>query len=410
MPLTLIATLSASMLYALVFTPPSARFSRGPHRTTRARRALHAARRPRGPPSRRSCWRRRSLCSSRCRWHTDATARGSSSSRTSSPSTGCCSHARGNLSIHEKDALVRQAEARMAGWPSIESVYTRVGGNAGQGGEDVDEESSVSSSMSSSTGASARALTTPRPASRRDDRHPGADVEVSVPNAGPPTGKAIRVQLSAVDPAGLDELRAGSPRASRHAGRDRRLGRSARARRGLGARGRPGKGVAVRCLHGCNRKCRPTRHQRTEAHRFPPGGRRRAVDIRIRLPEDRRTFATLDSLRIETAAGSVPIANFVQRSPVRTSGILSRIDGRRTVTVEAGIRAGVQADPVRQAVAAAVDGMGLGQQGIRWKLAGEDEEQKAAGAFLVNAFAAAVALISRCCSPSSTTSSRSSWC
>jgi multidrug efflux pump len=126
---------------------------------------------------------------------------------------------------------------------------------------------------------------------------------------------------------------------------------------------------------------------------FRPAGADDAVDIRLRLPEDRRTFATLDSLRIETAAGSVPIANFVSRNPTRTTGTLTRIDGKRTVTVEAGIRAGVQADPVRQEVTAAVEAMDLDAQGIRWKLAGEDEEQKEAGAFLARAFGAAVALI-----------------
>jgi multidrug efflux pump len=126
---------------------------------------------------------------------------------------------------------------------------------------------------------------------------------------------------------------------------------------------------------------------------FRPAGADDAVDIRLRLPEDRRTFATLDSLRIETPAGSVPIANFVSRNPTQTTGTLTRIDGARTVTVEAGIRAGVQADPVRQEVTAAVEGMGLDAEGIRWKLAGEDEEQKEAGAFLARAFGAAVALI-----------------
>ena len=34
---------------------------------------------------------------------------------------------------------------------------------------------------------------------------PGVDVEVRVPEAGPPTGKAIQVRLSAVDPTGLDD-------------------------------------------------------------------------------------------------------------------------------------------------------------------------------------------------------------
>ena len=45
---------------------------------------------------------------------------------------------------------------------------------------------------------------------------PGVDVEVRVPDAGPPTGKAIQVQLSATDPAGLNDyakqVAAASPR------------------------------------------------------------------------------------------------------------------------------------------------------------------------------------------------------
>ena len=60
---------------------------------------------------------------------------------------------------------------------------------------------------------------------------------------------------------------------------------------------------------------------------FRPAGADDTVDIRLRLPEDRRTFATLDGLRIETASGSIPIANFVSRSPTLTTGILTRIDG-----------------------------------------------------------------------------------
>ena len=34
---------------------------------------------------------------------------------------------------------------------------------------------------------------------------PGVDIEVSVPQAGPPTGKAIQIELSAADPAGLND-------------------------------------------------------------------------------------------------------------------------------------------------------------------------------------------------------------
>ena len=34
---------------------------------------------------------------------------------------------------------------------------------------------------------------------------PGVEIEVSVPDAGPPTGKAIQIRLSAANPAGLND-------------------------------------------------------------------------------------------------------------------------------------------------------------------------------------------------------------
>ena len=150
-------------------------------------------------------------------------------------------HARGNLSIEEKDALVRQAEARILGWPGIKSVYTRVGSGAGQEGGDVDEDV---------VGVIQYEFVDWRERDSADailDRLraamtgiPGADVEVSVPNAGPPTGKAIQVQLSAVDPAGLNDVaRSVADKLRGDARRDRRVGRAAGARRRLGARGRP---------------------------------------------------------------------------------------------------------------------------------------------------------------------------
>ena len=63
------------------------------------------------------------------------------------------------------------------------------------------------------------------------------------------------------------------------------------------------------------------------------------------------------------------------------------------MTVQAGIREGVQADAIYAQVTAALEAADLEQYGIRWKLAGEDAEQAEAGAFLSKAFAAAIFLI-----------------
>src|SRR5690606_11340563 len=102
---------------------------------------------------------------------------------------------------------------------------------------------------------------------------------------------------------------------------------------------------------------------------YRPAGVDDAVDIRLRLPEDRRTLATLDQLRVETAQGSVPISNFVNRRAEPTVGILNRVDGERSIVVQANVASDVQPAVAQAQVTAAMEKMDLG--GIRWKLAGE---------------------------------------
>jgi multidrug efflux pump len=223
---------------------------------------------------------------------------------------------------------------------------------------------------------------------------PGVDIEVLVPEGGPPTGKAIQIQLSAVDPAGLaDVARQVAAQLEQTPGVidisdglpppgvdwEIKVDRSVAARYGIGP---SSVGTVVQLV--------TTGLKLTD---YRPAGADDAVDIRLRLPEDRRTLATLDDLRIETSQGSVPISNFVTREPAASVGTLTRIDGVRTITVSAGIAEGIQADPLRQGIVAELEKADLNALGIRWKLAGEDEEQKAAGEFLSKAAAAAVFLI-----------------
>ncbi len=302
--------------------------------------------------------------------------------------------ARGNLSIAEKDALVLQAEARILGWPGIASVYTRTGGGGSAGNEvaadvigtiqyefvDWRERKEANAIL-----ADLRAAMT---------GIPGVDIEVSVPEAGPPTGKAIQIQLSADDPAGLNDVaRAVADKLATvpdvidvsdglpPPGVDWELDvdRAAAARYGIA----PSTVGAMVQLVTSGLKLSD----------FRPAGSDDAVDIVLRLPPDLRTIAALDQLRIQTEAGSIPISNFVTRKAAPTTGILTRLDGARTVTVAAGVREGVQADQVRATVVAALEAAELDKIGIRWKLAGEDAEQAEAMAFLAKAFGAAIFLI-----------------
>ena len=302
-------------------------------------------------------------------------------------------HARGNLSLAEMDTATKIAENRLLGWPGVKSVYTRVGKTQG-GGQDVPEDvvgviqyEFVDWRERKSANQILDELRTVMAGI------PGVDVEVRVPEAGPPTGKAIQIRLSAVDPKGLD---------------DQARAVAARIAKVPGvidiSDGLPPPGVdwalevdrAKAAQYGISPTAVGTVVQLVtnglKLSEYRPAGADDAVDIRLRLPEDRRTLSTLDELRVQTAQGSVPISNFVVRKPEPTVGILNRIDGARTVVVQANVAAGAQVAAVQAEVTKAVTDMKL-DNGIRWKLAGSNEDSAEASAFLGKAFGAAIFLI-----------------
>ncbi|RYE11449.1 MAG: efflux RND transporter permease subunit [Hyphomicrobiales bacterium] len=61
------------------------------------------------------------------------------------------------------------------------------------------------------------------------------------------------------------------------------------------------------------------------------------LDIRVRLPDSERTFDALDSLRIVTAQGLVPVSNFIERKAVPKVTNLTRRNGIYSMSVAAGI-------------------------------------------------------------------------
>jgi len=61
------------------------------------------------------------------------------------------------------------------------------------------------------------------------------------------------------------------------------------------------------------------------------------IEIRVRLPEEDRLLATLDTLRVQTARGLVPLSNFVTREPVALRGSIDRYDEQRYFDVKAAV-------------------------------------------------------------------------
>ncbi|WP_223423573.1 efflux RND transporter permease subunit [Tateyamaria pelophila] len=66
------------------------------------------------------------------------------------------------------------------------------------------------------------------------------------------------------------------------------------------------------------------------------------IEIRVRLPEEDRVLSTLDTLKVRTGDGLVPLANFITRTPVAELAQINRVDQKRYFDVKADVAAGLQ--------------------------------------------------------------------
>lgn len=122
------------------------------------------------------------------------------------------------------------------------------------------------------------------------------------------------------------------------------------------------------------------------------------LDIRVRLPEDERTFDALDSLRVVTAQGLVPVSNFIERTAVPKVANIARRNGVYSMAVAANLNPTNEAG---EAVAAdaKIEEIKAWQATQEWPASveiiygGAAEQVDDTNAFIVSALFAALALI-----------------
>lgn len=116
------------------------------------------------------------------------------------------------------------------------------------------------------------------------------------------------------------------------------------------------------------------------------------LDIRVRLPLEERTFDTLDSLKIVTAQGLIPVSNFIERKAVPKVANISRRNGVYSMNVAANLEPGVPAD---QKIAAlqAWEKTQTWPSTVTIAYGGAEEQIGDTNAFIVSAFGAAMFLI-----------------
>ena len=302
-------------------------------------------------------------------------------------------HGRGNLSLDEKDRLVRSVEEHVLKYPGLRTVYTRSGEQPRQSNELSEDTIGVIQFEFADWRARPPAHEIMDGIRAKTADIPGIEVEVTAPRAGPPTGKPIQVQLSALDP---DQLPAAAKKvAAILSGRpDVRDVDDGLPLPGIDWRIEVNKGEAAK--YNANVNIVGTGVQLVtngaKVTEYRPSDNDKAVDIIVRFPPDRRSLDQIDELRIQTSAGHVPIGNFVSRVAAPRVGNINRVGGARAITVSSNVAEGVQSAQVQQELAAVLAKTDLGQ-GVIFKLKGEDEERAKAGAFLLKAFGTAMFLI-----------------
>lgn len=305
--------------------------------------------------------------------------------------------ARGNISAQEELALVREVEDIALNVKGIASVFTTTGGS----GSGPELGTGVTDAPLDQVGLLTIELAdfaTRRPGKvileelrQRTKDIAGIKVEVRKREDGPPTGKAIKLEVyGASRPQVYDVI----SKINSHMSTSMEGLRDIEDTRPL-----PG----IEWVLEVDRK---------EAGRFGadvasvggliqlvtngfliaqyrPDNSEDEVDIRARLPRNERTLDGLDGLRLRTTNGLVPIENFVTRSPAPKVNSIIRKDGNFVTTIKAAVKAGVNGNDKVQELDKWIKSQKW-PQGVRFRFRGADEEQQEAGAFLGKAMIGAL--------------------
>ena len=296
--------------------------------------------------------------------------------------------ARGDLSILERDQLVREVESRILDMSEFASVYSRSGSQfRAQVSEDAIGLIQLELIDWKLRRPAKQILAEVR---QRTKDLAGIIIEVQQQESGPPVGKPVQIQLSSrfpeLLPPAVERIRSmldeigdfvdvNDSRFIPGIEWQLRVDRAEASRYGADI---TTVGSLIQLV---------TNGIRIGSYR--PNDTDDEVEIRVRYPVGDRSIDQLDRLRIPSERGAVPISNFVTRLAKPKVGTIKRSDGRRIMTVEADVEEGILPDykvsEIRKLLAQAEF-----DPRIEFTFKGEDKEQREAEAFLIKAFGVAL--------------------
>ena len=287
----------------------------------------------------------------------------------------------GDLSIHEKDQIMKEIEQRVIPIEDIEALYTRTGGNDRIGNLRV----------------VFRNWQYRRPAdevindieSRTRDLA-GVEIEARKNNPGPGSGKDLVVELSSRFPNVLEDSVKKVRQALVANGQFTNIEDNG-SKPGIEWQLKIDRSLAA--TYGADATLVGSSVQMVtnglKLGEYRPDDVDDELDIRVRFPEDKRHIHRLDEIRVKTAQGLVPVSSFVERKASPKVDTIRRVDGKRVVSVQANLVPGAQLVQELPKLEKMLPELGLDPSlGIAIK--GQNEDQQESQDFLVNAFGIAL--------------------
>ncbi|UXI00081.1 efflux RND transporter permease subunit [Photobacterium sp. TY1-4] len=290
----------------------------------------------------------------------------------------------GDLSIFEKDQLMQQVESRVIGTEGISSVYTRTGGDDQIGHIQINPLDWQYRPPIKDIIAELREKTADLA---------GIELEFTSPDAGPPSEHDLLIEVSGNNSTEMSQtvqlIRRwieSQPAFTNISDSDNKPGidweiniaRDDAARFG-GDATLVGNTVQF-VTNGL------------KIGEYLPNDTDEEVDILVRYPQDKRDIGQFNELRIKTQYGLVPITNFSSITPSPKQHTISRIDGKRVVQVMADMAPGFNLSLEIPNIQAALDQMSIAT-GVTVEIRGQNEEQAASQQFLESAFVVALAVM-----------------
>jgi multidrug efflux pump len=296
----------------------------------------------------------------------------------------------GDFSLQEKDYLVRQVEERVIGIDGVENLYVR-SGKANQGSA-PDQIGSIRLNFSD--------WRKRRPAKeilleieKRTEDIVGLNIEIRLPEEGPSTGKPIDIEASGASIEALKDT-VNKIRAELETYPGVLNVEDTRPMPGIEWRLEVNRAEAAKfgadvTLVGSIIQL-VTNGVRLGDYR--PDDADEEIDIRVRYPADDRSLDALEELRIPTDRGNVPISTFVTRKPAQATRTIMRTDRRRTMLVKADLAPGAQIAPILKRLKAELPNLDI-DPGVTLRFKGGAQTQEETQAFLLKAAGMAMGLM-----------------